>query len=111
MPSPFTIAVLLTFLTMALGMVFTEESSGTSKITTVLSYWESGIWNNGLLVFAYQMMLILVLGHVLVLSKPMEQLMLGITKGVKNTSTAEAERIFLISCQLFCRCGRRVWNS
>lgn len=88
LPSPFTIAVLLTILTMVLAMVFTQESSESSKITAVLSYWESGIWNNGLLVFAYQMMLILVLGHVLVLSKPMERLMLGITKGVKNTSTA-----------------------
>ncbi len=51
-----------------------------------MSYWEDGIWNTGLLVFAYQMMLILVLGHVLVLSKPMEKLIHKLTGFVKNTA-------------------------
>ena len=55
---------------------------------TVLGYWEAGIWNSGLLVFAYQMMLILVLGHVLVLSRPIEQLILLLTRRVDNTATA-----------------------
>ncbi|MGW9684239.1 short-chain fatty acid transporter [Flagellimonas sp. 2504JD1-5] len=88
LPSPFTIAVLLTLLTIVLALVFTENTSEKSHLVAILSYWENGIWNNGLLVFAYQMMLILVLGHVLVLSKPMERLILGITKFVKNTSNA-----------------------
>ncbi len=88
LPSPFTIAVLLTLLTIVLALVFTENTSDENHFLTILSYWENGIWNNGLLVFAYQMMLILVLGHVLVLSKPMERLILGITKFVKNTSNA-----------------------
>nr|WP_298996808.1 TIGR00366 family protein [uncultured Allomuricauda sp.] len=88
LPSPFTIAVLLTILTLVLALVFSDDSAEGERITTILSYWENGIWNSGLLVFAYQMMLILVLGHVLVLSKPMERLMLGITKWVTNTSTA-----------------------
>ncbi|PRX56574.1 short-chain fatty acid transporter [Flagellimonas meridianipacifica] len=88
LPSPFTIAVLLTIVTMVLALLFSEDTSQGSRITTILSYWENGIWNSGLLVFAYQMMLILVLGHVLVLSKPMERLMLGITKWATNTSTA-----------------------
>ncbi len=69
-------------------MVFAEVDTSESRLATILSYWEGGIWNSGLLVFAYQMMLILVLGHVLVLSKPMERLMLKITKLVKNTSSA-----------------------
>lgn len=88
LPSPFTIAVLLTLLTIVLALIFTENTSDKSHFLTILSYWENGIWNSGLLVFAYQMMLILVLGHVLVLSKPMERLILGITKFVKNTSNA-----------------------
>lgn len=87
-PSPFTIAVLLTLLTMVLALVFTENTSGENHFFAILSYWENGIWNNALLVFAYQMMLILVLGHVLVLSKPMEQLILRITGWVTNTSSA-----------------------
>ncbi len=88
LPSPFTIAVFLTVLTLILALVFTENTSDKNHVVLLLSYWEKGIWNNGLLVFAYQMMLILVLGHVLVLSRPMERLILGITKFVKNTSNA-----------------------
>lgn len=88
LPSPFTIAILLTVVTVILALCFTENKEGQNHVVTVLSYWESGIWNNGLLVFAYQMMLILVLGHVLVLSKPMEKLILGITSLVRTTSSA-----------------------
>ncbi|WP_431111659.1 TIGR00366 family protein, partial [Winogradskyella poriferorum] len=76
MPSPFTIAVLLTFLTMVMAFFFMEDTSGEGHLFKILSFWENGVWNNGLLVFAYQMMLILVLGHVLVLSKPVELLIL-----------------------------------
>lgn len=88
LPSPFTIAILLTALTMLLALGFTEHTAPGTHIEAILSYWEAGVWNNGLLVFAYQMMLILVLGHVLVLSKPMERLILGITKLVTTTSSA-----------------------
>ena len=88
MPSPFTIAVLLTLLAIVLAMVFTENTADKNHLFTIFSHWENGIWNNGLLVFAYQMMLILVLGHVLVLSKPMENLILKITGLVNNASTA-----------------------
>ncbi|MEM7484752.1 MAG: TIGR00366 family protein [Bacteroidota bacterium] len=88
LPSPFTIAVFLTFLTIILALVFTKNTSDKNHLVEILSYWEDGIWNTGLLVFAYQMMLILVLGHVLVLSKPMERLILRITKLVRNTSNA-----------------------
>lgn len=88
LPSPFTIAILLTLLTIALAWAFTENTSGSNHLLTILSYWETGIWNNGLLVFAYQMMLILVLGHVLVLSGPVEKLILLLTRYVKNGANA-----------------------
>ena len=88
LPSPFTIAVLLTLLTIVLALIFTDNTSESNHLFSIFSHWENGIWNTNLLVFAYQMMLILVLGHVLVLSKPMERLILTITKYVKNTSNA-----------------------
>ena len=88
LPSPFTIAVLLTLLTMALALVFTTGTTEKNHFFEILTYWESGVWNNGLLVFAYQMMLILVLGHVLVLSRPIEKLIAKITQYVRDTSTA-----------------------
>ncbi|WP_343488117.1 TIGR00366 family protein [Allomuricauda sp. d1] len=88
LPSPFTIAVLLTVLTIILALAFTSSPQNENHFFNILSYWEEGIWNNGLLVFAYQMMLILVLGHVLVLSKPMEKLIMRLTKYVSNTANA-----------------------
>ena len=88
LPSPFTIAILLTLFTMALALLFAKLPTDTNRLVTVFSYWEDGIWNNGLLVFAYQMMLILVLGHVLVLSKPMSRLIHRLTSLVKNTANA-----------------------
>lgn len=88
LPSPFTIAVLLTVLTLALALVFGNVPEQGNHLLHVLRLWEQGVWNNGLLVFAYQMMLILVLGHVLVLSRPMEQLIMRLTGFVKNPANA-----------------------
>lgn len=88
MPSPFAIAVILTLLTMVLAFLFTEAPTDQSHVFAILSFWEKGIWNNSLIVFAYQMMLILVLGHILVLSKPMNALIVKLTNLVSNTSNA-----------------------
>lgn len=92
LPSPFTIAILLTLLTLILALAFTKPinvSVGTYSLE-VLKFWEEGIWTNSLLVFAYQMMLILVLGHVLVLSKPVSNLILKVTKYCTNTANSAA---------------------
>ncbi|WP_203294703.1 short-chain fatty acid transporter [Luteirhabdus pelagi] len=88
LPSPFAIAVILTLVTMLLALFFTDAPAEENHALAILSWWENGIWNNDLLVFAYQMMLILVLGHILVLSKPMTRLINTLTKGVSNTSNA-----------------------
>ena len=88
LPSPFAIAIILTLVTILLALFFTEAPKEESHFLAILSYWEHGIWNNALLVFAYQMMLILVLGHILVLSKPMNSLISKLTNLVSNTSNA-----------------------
>ncbi|NNF19647.1 MAG: short-chain fatty acid transporter [Flavobacteriaceae bacterium] len=88
LPSPFTIAVLLTLFTILLAWITTDAPESGSHLGSILSHWESGIWNNGLLVFAYQMMLILVLGHVLVLSKPVAKLIHKITSLVSSPASA-----------------------
>jgi len=88
LPSPFAIAVLLTLLTILLAYFFTEAPEGEPHLLAILSYWESGVWNNDLLVFGYQMMLILVLGHILVLSKPMNFLIEKLTNLTSNTANA-----------------------
>jgi short-chain fatty acids transporter len=88
LPSPFVIALLLTLLTMVIALLFGQFPQSSSAWEGVLTSWERGLWNRGLLVFAYQMMLILVLGHVLVLSKPMERLILRLTALARNGASA-----------------------
>lgn len=86
-PAPFTLAVLLTLVTMVLAFLFTGNptTDGASKI---LSSWQYGMWDPALLVFAVQMMLILVLGHVLVLSRPVSRLTTKLTSVVKGNTSA-----------------------
>jgi len=88
LPSPFVIALLLTLLTMGLALFYGQFPENTPAWEGVLTSWEHGLWNRGLLVFAYQMMLILVLGHVLVLSKPMERLILRLTSLARDGASA-----------------------
>ena len=88
LPSPFAIAIILTLVTMVLAFFFTEAPAEESHALAILSFWEHGIWNNALLVFAYQMMLILVLGHILVVSKPINSLIVRLTNLVNTTSNA-----------------------
>ena len=92
LPSPFTIAVLLTLATILLAVLFTrpEEVTLMDYTVDVLKFWEGGIWSNGLLVFAYQMMLILILGHVLVLSAPVSKAILRVTQYCNNTARSAA---------------------
>ena len=75
LPGPFTIAVLLTFLSIFLALFFTGDNSlGLfAQSLSIINYWEQGLWNSSLLVFAMQMMLMLVLGHVLALSNPVNK--------------------------------------
>ena len=90
MPAPFTIAVILTLFTVVLALIITEPKEPTNHLLMILSFWEQGIWNSPLLVFAIQMMLMLVLGHTLALSKPIENIISKIVKYCKDTATSAA---------------------
>lgn len=71
-PSPFSLALILTFLTFVLAYFFMDTNTGEHKLVTLTGYWYDGLWDKGAggLYFAFQMMLILVLGHTLALSAP-----------------------------------------
>jgi short-chain fatty acids transporter len=77
LPGPFTIAVLLTVFTFFLSFGFGtfEDASLSGRLFSLMQGWEAGLWDNSLLVFAVQMMLMLVLGHVLALSPPADKIM------------------------------------
>ena len=83
LPSPFAIAVLLTGLTFILALVLTVPKEESHVIELVI-YWKNGFF--GFLTFAMQMMLILVLGHALALSKPVDALLEKLTKHCNSTA-------------------------
>ncbi len=88
LPMPFTIAVLLTFLSMILAFVLTSPAEMTEKPYWIQigEFWETGFWD--LLKFSMQMMLILVLGHVLALTKPADALIRKVIKYCSTTARA-----------------------
>ncbi len=86
-PAPFTLAVLLTLFTMVLAFLFTGSPSPQGAVK-ILTAWQFGMWDSSLLVFAVQMMLILVLGHVLVLSRPVASLTQKLSAVVTGNSSA-----------------------
>lgn len=97
LPAPFTIAVILTVLTWFLAFSFGDYESKNviDRVFLVAQSWEIGVWDNSLLVFAVQMMLMLVLGHALALTKPIDSLIQKALKYCTNTATSAAIVVFL----------------
>lgn len=71
-----------------LGPVVEDKTQ--SQFLQVLQFWETGMWEKGLLAFAVQMMLMLVLGHALALSKPVNKLIMQSVKYCNTTANAAA---------------------
>ena len=99
LPSPFSIAILLTFFTFIIAWFFTKTSEvGYGDHTlNLLKSWEEGLWKEGGggLYFAFQMMLMLILGHILALSSAASNL---INKLISPcTTTANTAFIVTIS--------------
>ena len=87
LPAPFTIAVVLTLVTFVLAYFLSPNQE---TLLSLLNYWEKGLWNSPLLVFAVQMMLMLVLGHVLALTKTVSHWIDKVTLFCSNTAQAAA---------------------
>jgi short-chain fatty acids transporter len=90
LPAPFTIAVVLSTLTYFLALFTTKPAEAGWWVYSVnlMNFWESGLWTNSLMVFAVQMMLMLVLGHVLALTKPVSLLIDRMSSYCTNTARA-----------------------
>lgn len=86
LPSPFTIAILLTVFTVILALLLTESKTDQWHLIELLLYWEGGFFD--FLKFAMQMMLILVLGHVLALTLPANKLLNNLVKHCTSTARA-----------------------
>ncbi|MBU2515157.1 short-chain fatty acid transporter [bacterium] len=86
MPNPMLFAILLTFVTYILGLIFTK--SGPFEM---IKYWNQGFW--ALLSFGMQMCLILVTGHALATSPIVRK---GIEK-LAGVPKAQAGAVFLVA--------------
>lgn len=91
LPSPFAIALILTAITFVLAFGLTRpEEAGAAYVLDLMVFWEAGLWNSPLLTFAMQMMLMLVLGHTLALTAPVERLIDAATKYCNSAASAAA---------------------
>ena len=90
LPAPFTIAALLSLVTFLLAFFISDKASEDSHVLEILSYWEKGLWDSKMTVFAMQMMLMLVLGHSLALTKPIKKLINKATYFCSNSARAAA---------------------
>lgn len=91
MPDPFVLALALTLVTFAAGVVLT------ASVGDVLAGWYSGFSSIPLLAFALQMCLILVTGQALAASPPIQKLVRAVARWPKRTPTA-AVLVALIAC-------------
>ena len=71
LPSPMAIALTLTVVAFISALFVSEP-------VEVVKAWSDGLWNPGLMRFGFQAMFMLVLGHVLALSKPVRSALDGI---------------------------------
>ena len=85
LPSPFSIAILLTLFTLILTLFISDKSPA-----ILLFDWQEGLWSSSLLAFAFQMMLMLVLGHTLALSSFFDKLISWLVKPIITTAKAAA---------------------
>ena len=86
LPSPFAIALILT----AVAFV-SAYAIGSDGFKPVLKAWSTGLWNPDLMRFGFQAMFMLVLGHVLALSKPVSKfLSVVVDLAMRNTRYAAA---------------------
>ena len=99
LPSPFSIAIILTIIVVIIALLYTDNN-----LIQITSFWEKGLWNAGLINFAMQMMLMLVLGYVIALSSSMNKLINKIIIFCNTTSKAAFSSIlfFVIANALCC---------
>ncbi len=89
LPTPFTIAILITIIAFFLAFSLTDSDLGAgSRGIELLGFWYDGMWKSSWLAFAVQMMLMLVLGHALALTKPADRFMSYMTRFCNNSASA-----------------------
>ena len=88
LPSPFSIAIILTITIKLTALILTEKTIG-----EIIIFWEEGLWKSKMMAFAMQMMLMLVLGYVIALTNGFKKL----TKTIKPLCNNTANAAFLVA--------------
>jgi short-chain fatty acids transporter len=91
-PSAFSIAVILTLITLATAVFATDKS-----VTDCIRFWGDGFWE--LLAFSMQMTLIMVTGYIMVVSPVMSRLLNWVSK-IPKTATGAVALTALVSMLL-----------
>jgi short-chain fatty acids transporter len=86
-PSPFALAIGLTFVTFILTWIFTDsESSESPRLFELANYWSMGFWE--LLEFSMQMSLILILGYALAITPIANKITSRLISRCNNTQSS-----------------------
>jgi short-chain fatty acids transporter len=88
LPSPFSIALLLTLLVFVFSVFWGDFHSDNSNLIAATESWYKGLWQINLMRFLVQMMLMLVLGHILALSSIANTLLNKLLIPIKNGNQA-----------------------
>jgi short-chain fatty acids transporter len=88
LPSPLSIALILTALSFLGVWSLSWTQSGDFDVGKSVSWWVEGLWNTNLLVFAMQMMLMLVLGHTLARTSTVKKIIDWAVSKCNNTAEA-----------------------
>ncbi len=89
LPTPFTIAIFITIFTFILAFFLTDSNlSVGARGIELVSFWSEGMWKESMLAFAVQMMLMLVLGHTLALTRLVDRFMQSMTIYCTNSARA-----------------------
>lgn len=98
-PDPFVIVLLLTLLTFLASLLFGEKIAALSlgeRAVTLADGWFADFYAKGLMKFALQMCIVLITGHALALSGPMQVLIRRVC-GVAKTPGAAVVVVSLVS--------------
>jgi len=92
-PSPFDLALILTLVTAIAAFIVMPGGGEQPALFTLLGYWYDGFW--GLLAFAMQMVMILVLGHVIALAPSVRKRLERVSYLSGNSARAAAVIAFV----------------
>ena len=98
-PDPFVIVLALTLLTFAISFVFGDKVaalSASERARALADGWFADFYGTGLMKFALQMCIVLITGHALALSRPMQSLIRRVC-GVANSPGSAVVIVSLVS--------------